>query len=280
MTATSKIRSRKEERRLGITLGLLTLLLSVAPTAKANTYLFSFDVSDALSALQTAEGFSNFDKSGYFGLWVQPDPSAVTSYSYSVPGIVGPNTGNADAWQAATITDYSSPNLGYSGGAPCASNCTWVQFSKQNAQTSVMVISGADSVQSAANRGDFFLGATFSDFVPPPYGWGATVATITSVYNGTNADPTFQFVIDTPLTLSGPVTLKGRASSLRSTSSTTFTTGTSGTKEHDGIAFTLTVTPEEYTATPEPGTFGLLTAGAIGFGLVRYRSRKRVQRSC
>ncbi len=253
---------------------MATLLLALAPAAKANTYLFSFDVSDALAALETSEGFSNFDKSGYFGLWVQPNPAAVTSYSYYVPGIDGPNTGNADAWQATTITDYSSPNLGYSGGSPCSSNCTWVQYSKQNAQTSVMVISGANSAQPAANRGNFFLGATFDDAVPPPYGWGSTVATITSVYNGTNSDPTFQFVIDTPLTLSGPISVLGYASSLRSTSSTTFTTGPFGTKEHNGIAFTLSITPQEY-ATPEPGTLVLLSAGGIGLGLLRYRSRKR-----
>ena len=268
-------RSRKKGCRLGFILGLLILLLPLAPAAKANTYLFTFDVSDALAALQTSEGFSNFDKSGYFGLWVQPDPSVVTSYSYNVSGLVGPNTGNVDAWQATTITDYSSPNLGYSGGSPCSSNCTWVQYSKQNAQTSVMVISGANSAQPAANRGNFFAGATFSDAVPPPYGWGATVATITNVYNGTNLNPTFEFVIDTPLTLTGPITVLGYASSLRSTSSTTFTTGPFGTKEHNGIAFSLTLTPELEQSVPEPGTFLLLTAGGFGLGLLRRRAEKR-----
>ena len=138
-----------------------------------------------------------------------------------------------------------------------------------------MVISGADSAQSPANRGDFFLGATFSDAVPPPYGWGSTVASITTVYNGTNSDPAFQFVIDTPQTLSGPVSVLGYASSLRSTSSTTFTTGPFGTKEHNGIAFTLSITPQGYTAAPEPATFVLLAAGGIGVGLFRYRARKR-----
>jgi hypothetical protein len=247
-------------------------MLLLATPAKANTYLFTFDVSDALAALQTSEGFSNFDKSAYFGLWVQPDPSVVTSYSYQVGGIVGPNTGSPDAWQATTITDYSSPNLGYSGGSPCSANCTWVQYSKQAGQTSAMVISGANSAQPLANRGNFFLNATFSDAVPPPYGWGGPTATITTVNNGTNADPVFQFIIDTPLTLSGPISVKGYASSLRSTSSTTFTTGPFGTKEHNGIAFNLSLTPQEITSVPEPGSLVLLTAGGLGIGLLKRRA--------
>jgi hypothetical protein len=266
MTAPNKTK----RHRLGILLGLGMLLL-VMP-ARANTYLFTFDVSDALAALQSSEGFSNFDKSAYFGLWVQPDPTVVTSYSYQVGGIAGPNTGSPDAWQATTITDYSSPNLGYSGGSTCAANCTWVQYSKQAGQTSVMVISGANSAQPAANRGNFFLNAAFVDAVPPPYGWGGPSATITTVNNGTNADPIFQFMIDTPLTLSGPINIKGYASSLRSTSSTTFTTGPFGTKEHNGIAFTLSLTPQEVVTAPEPGSFVLLTAGGLGLGLLKRRS--------
>jgi hypothetical protein len=277
MTSTSTTRSKQKGSCLGFSLGIVTLLLAVAPSANANTYLFTFDVSDALAALQTSEGFSNFDKSGYFGLWVQPNPAAVTSYSYVVPGIVGPNTSNPDAWQATTITDYSSPNLGYSGGGgTCLSNCTWVQYSKQDGQTSAMVISGANSAQPAVNRGNIFNGAAYADDVPAPYGWGSTLATITSVYNGTNFDPTFQFVIDTPLTLSGPISVLGYASSLRSTSSTFFDTDPFfGAKEHDGIAFSLSITPAEIGSVPEPGTFGLLALGGIGFGLLRRLGQKR-----
>jgi hypothetical protein len=239
--------------------GAAIAVLCAAGPASANTYLFSFTASDVLNALHTAEGNTVFNESGYFAIFVQPSPAAVSTYSYT--GLFdGPNTGNADAWQVNTITDPSNPNLGYSSGHPCPSNCTWVQYSKQAGQTSVMVLSQADPANG--NNGDIFQNAAYSDAVPAPYGWGNTLATITSVINGTNANPRFDFQISTPLVLTGPITLLGYASELRSTSSGTFTTGPFGTKEHDGIAFTLTETPS---AVPEPGS--TLTA-AGGFALL------------
>jgi hypothetical protein len=243
---------------------LLTFLLcGGASKARANTYLFSFTATDVLNALHASEGNTIFNESAYFAVFVQPSPSAVSTYSYT--GIIdGPNTGNTDAWQANTITDPSNPNLGYSAGNPCTANCTWVQYSKQNGQSSVMVLSRADPANG--NNGDFFLNAAYSDNVPAPYGWGNTVATITSVINGTNANPRFDFQITTPQTLTGPITLLGYASELRSTSSGTFTTGPFGTKEHDGIAFTLTATPS---AVPEPGSSLTAASGlALLFALL------------
>jgi hypothetical protein len=238
---------------------VLAALCCAAPQARANTYLFSFTATDVLNALHSTEGNTVFNESAYFAIFVQPSPASVSSYAYN--GVFsGPNTGNPDAWQVNTITDPSNPNLGYSSSNSCISNCTWVQYSKQDGQTSVMVLSQADPANG--NNGDIFLNAAYHDNVPAPYGWGLATATITSVINGTNANPTFTFGITTSLDLTGPITLLGYASELRSTSSGTFTTGPFGTKEHDGIAFTLTETPS---AVPEPGS-SMLVAG--GFALL------------
>jgi hypothetical protein len=245
----------------------IAVVACATPQARANTYLFSFTASDVLTALHTSDGATNFSESGYYAIFVQPNPAVVTSYSYTGQ-IDGPNTGAANAWQANTITDPSNPNLGYSSGTPCIANCTWVQYSKQSGQTSVMVLSQADPANN--NNGDIFLNAAYSDNVPAPYGWGTTTATITSVVNGTNSNPIFDFVINTSLNLTGPISLLGYASELRSTSSSTFTTGPFGTKEHDGIAFSLTATPS---AVPEPGT-SMLFAGGFALLLAASVSQK------
>lgn len=269
--------TRKSRWKTGASLLIaLLIFLFVEGSARANTYRFSFTASQVLSALQKAEGSSNFDESAYFAIFVQPDPAVVTTYSYA-GGISfnAPNNGNLDAWQSNTITDPSSPNLGYSSLSPCTTNCTWVQYSKQSGdspdgQTSVTVLSQADP--AAGGTGDFFLGATYWDNTPAPYGWGATNATITTVYNTKNANPLFQFLVNTPLNLSGSVALQGRASSLRSSSTTTFTTGPFGTKEHDGISFNLNATVTN--AVPEPEAV-VLTAAGLGFLLISAVLKRR-----
>lgn len=235
-------------------IALVAVLCAAPPQARANTYLFSFTATDVLNALHVQEGDTVFNESAYFAIFVQPSAASVSSYSY-LNVFTGPNTGQPDAWQVNTITDPSQANLGYSAGTPCTSNCTWVQYSKQNAQNSAMVLSQADPANGS--NGDIFLHAAFSDAVPAPYGWGSTNATITTVINGTNTNPKFQFEISTSLALTGPITLSGFASELRSTSSGTFTTGPFGTKERDAIPFSLTETPQFI---PEPGSS--LTAGA------------------
>jgi hypothetical protein len=254
---------RQSRRRLPgaipAVVAIALVLGAAAPQARANTYLFSFTASDVLNALHTAEGNTVFNESAYFAIFVQPSAASVTSYSYTGQ-FTGPNTGNTDAWQVNTITDPSNPNLGYPVGSPCTANCTWVQYSKQAGQGSVMVLSQADPANGS--NGDIFLNAAYSDNVPAPYGWGNTNATIKTVINGTNQNPTFNFTISTALNLTGPITLLGYASELRSTSSGTFTTGPFGTKEHDGIAFTLTETPS---SVPEPGS-SLMVSG--GFALL------------
>jgi hypothetical protein len=245
------------------------MLFTGAPQARANTYLFSFTATDVLNALHATEGNTVFNESAYFGIFVQPSAASVSSYSYPNQP-TGPNTGSADAWQANTITDPSNPNLGYSAGSPCTANCTWVQYSKQSGQSSVMVLSQADPANGS--NGDIFFHAAFSDNVPAPYGWGPTNATITTVINGANANPTFQFTISTGLNLTGPITLLGYASELRSTSSGTFTTGPFGTKEHDGIAFALTETPA---SVPEPGSSLTFAGGLALFVALAVRTKHR-----
>jgi hypothetical protein len=260
---TSEKRSRPNP--LGVFLGLAMLFL--ATEAKANTYLFSFTGQQALDALLVTEGATIFNKSGYFALFVQPDPIAVSNYSWVSQ--MTPNPGAPQEWTATTITDPANPNLGYN--APpnnCVSNCTWAQFSKQAGQTSVTMLSRANGGPGGAN---IFLNHTFQDNVAAPYGWGQPTATITSIMSESSQ---FQFIIDTPLTLPGNVTLFGYASELRSASSSSFPL--LGSKEFNGIAFTLTAQVSQ--VVPEPGTWALFGgAAALLFGLKR--SHKKETRS-
>jgi hypothetical protein len=253
------LKTRRSLKRATPALIALAAILMTAPQARANSYLFTFKATDVLTALHSTEGDTVFNESAYFAIFVQPSAASVNNYKY-LNMFTGPNDGEPDAWQVNTITDPSNGNLGYKAAPDsCQSNCTWVQYSKQNGQNSVMVLSQADPANG--NNGDIFFHAAFHDNVPAPYGWGPTNATITTVSNGINADPVFQFAISTSLTLTGPVTLSGYASELRSTRSGTFTTGLSGTKEHDGIPFTLTATPQ---GVPEPGS-SLMAAGGFAF---------------
>jgi hypothetical protein len=264
IATTSGYRSRT--KGLGVFLWMVVVLALLAtPTARANTYMFSFTGQQALNALLATEGATIFNKSGYFALFVQPDPSIVTSYTWVSQ--TSPNVGAADAWDATTITDPSSPNLGYGAGpATCTANCTWAQFSKGNGQTSVALLSLANGGPGGAN---IFLNHQFWDNVPAPYGWGPTHATITSIM-ATSA--LFQFVIDTPLTLPGNVPLLGFASELRSAQPNSFPF--IGSKEFNGIPFSLTASVGS--SVPEPGTWVLFgSAAALLAGARKIPKKKK-----
>lgn len=256
-------KTRRNPKAFGVFLGIVVAAGLLTPaTASANQYLFSFTGQQALDALLATEGATIFNKSGYFALFVQPNPSVVSSYTWVSE--TSPNAGAGDAWLATTITDPASPNLGFNTLAHpgnCTSNCTFAQFSKQNGQASVSMLSRANGGPGGAN---IFLNHTFHDAVPAPYGWGPTVATITSIMSESSQ---FQFVIDTPLTLPGNVSLIGYASELRSASTGSFPF--LGSKEFNGIPFTITATVVP--AVPEPGTW-ILCLGAIGL-LARFRFR-------
>jgi hypothetical protein len=263
MLTAKTSRKRRRTNTLGIFLGVLAAIVLPPTAARANTYMFTFTGQQALDALLATEGPTIFGKSGYFALFVQPDPNVVTSYTWFSQ--TSPNVGAADEWEATTITDPSNPNLGYNTpGHPgdCTSNCTWAQFSKQDAQTSVSLLSLANGGPGGVN---IFLSHQFWDNVPAPYGWGPTHATITSIM-ATTAQ--FQFIITTPLTLPGNVALVGYASELRSAQSTSFPF--IGSKEFNGIPFSLSADVES--AVPEPGTwvlFGSATALLAGIRVLR-----------
>jgi hypothetical protein len=260
MTTATKSLNRSKTKALGFVLGFA--LLCLAPEAKANTYLFSFTGAQALDALAAAEGPIAFAKGGYFALFVQPNPAVVTNYSWVSQ--TSPNAGAGNEWQATTITDPANPNLGYDD-APfdCASNCTWAQFSKKPAQTSVALLSRANGGPGGAN---IFLNHTFSDNVPAPYGWGQPTATITGILS---ESAQFQFIVTTPLSLPGSVSLVGYASVLRSDSTSSFPGG----KEFNAIQFSLNATVSE--AVPEPATWALFgSAAALLAGINRFRRKK------
>ncbi len=253
-----------KRRRTGWTGSFAALLflsvtgISVQP-AHANTYLFSFTTSQLMTALEASQGTSIYNESAYFAIFVQPDPVQISSYTYV--SVTTPNGSDPNAWITNTITDPSSPNLGYSSGSPCTSNCTWAQFSKDPAQTQVTLVSGANGGPGGSN---IFVGGDFYSFSDPPYGWGATDAVITTIMPTTDS---FSFIISTAQALTGNYTLKGRASVITSGSPFAMTLDT---KEDDGIPFTLSVEAQ----VPEPAGWILMLIGCVALAVSRRRRRR------
>jgi len=248
----------KPSRRALATRWLLpaALLLFVGAPARANTYLFSFTASQLMAALQTSQGNSIYSESAYFAIFVQPNPAQISSYTYVSE--TTPNPGDPNAWITNTITDPSSPNLGYS--TPCTANCTWAYFEKDPNATSVTLVSGANGGAGGAN---IFMNGDFYSDTSPPYGWGPTDAIINTIMPGADR---FQFTISTTQTLSGSYTLKGFASAIKSGNSTNMSIDT---KESDGIPFTLTTT----LGVPEPGTWATIAGGFVLLALLAWRRR-------
>jgi hypothetical protein len=231
-------------------------LVSGAP-ARANTYLFSFTASQLMTALQTSQGNAIYSESAYFAIFVQPNPAQISGYTYVSE--TTPNATDPNAWITNTITDPSSPNLGYS--TPCTSNCTWAYFEKDPNATAVTLVSGANGGAGGAN---IFKNGDFYSDTPPPYGWGSTDALIGDPMPGADV---FQFVISTNQNLQGAYTLKGYASAIKSGNSTSMSIDT---KESDGIPFSLTV----FTGVPEPGTWATIGSGGLLLGLLAWRRRR------
>jgi hypothetical protein len=246
---------------------LAVLSLLFCTPALANTYLFSFTVSQVMTALQTSQGSAAYDESAYFAIFAQPNPAVVSGYTYAAE--TAPNAGDTNPWVASTITDPSSPNLGYSAGAPCTTNCTWADFYKGPSQTSVTLISGANGGAGGSN---IFQGTTWFSFSSTPYGWGFTTATISAIMPTTE---TFQFIIDSPTALtSSTYSVLGFASELQSGSSLT---RTADTKEDHGISFTLTANVSPVASVPDPST-GLLTGSGAAL-LFAFLWRRKSPRS-
>lgn len=264
MTARTNHNGRKGNP-LGVLLALgAGILFLAAPQAKANTYLFSFTGQQALDALEDTLGTGEHMQSAYFVLFVQPNPIQISGYSYTSYNTPSPNA--ADPWGVGTITDPSSPELGYDNEFPCEQDCTWVRFGKGYLDDQVAVLTAAN----------FFMGAQWGDNAPSPYGWGSGAgpafdgSTITSLLSPTSV---FTFSITTDQVLSGTYTMQGVASALVSGSPTSF----SGIiKDTVGISFTLEL--EAQSAVPEPGTWVLFSTSLTAMGVYRLRRRKRSTR--
>ena len=236
--------------------GLAVLGLLAAPSASANTYLFSFTTADLLSALQASD--PAYSASGFFSVFLKPTSGLInfTTFGSESSGYTTGSSNN-DYWQGTTINDPTDLGAG-----------TWVQFSKYNDQLNVSLISGATN-NGALPDTIFMPGAnggctvspsncTYHDSgVPPqPLMFGSTTGKITHIIAG---NAIWQFTLDAD-GISGPVTFSGLASAIVSSSTTRFNlSGLAGNKTDLKVAFTLDLTP----STPEPETWLLFAFGSV-----------------
>ena len=229
--------------KLGVLMGLLVVL---APSVHANTYLFSVTGGEILTAMANTTDFpDNITSSGYFAIFLRPDGlSQAFSYVTQTP----PSTNSAPAaWEASTITDFA--NLG-SG--------TWARFSKQQNQGQVAILSNADP-----GTGNIWLNYSHSDNASWPISWGPTPGQIIEILSESSR---FEFTIQTSETLMGSMTLLGNATSVFSTSPFSVISP----KTEPAITFAMTVMPTEI---PEPSTWAMGLAGLATLAVFRRHRR-------
>ena len=252
-------------------LALCAVLILGAQTASADTYSFSFETKDVLSALTISDPY--FMRDGYFAFFLQPMGALmpINTYTYGYAHAakeVGP-----DRWYATAAVDPSSPNFLGPG--------KWAQFSKLPVQTSVTLVSGANGAPLGQNIFMFDGPHSYAGSGPLPFGFGSTSATITSIMD---PDGDFTFQLGASYQLPNEVTFQGYASAIRSTddgSGGDCWTGTNspgfggcGGKTWVNIPFNLTL---GYTQTvPEPGSVGLV--GLASIFLIRHAARRRARK--
>jgi hypothetical protein len=263
-------------------LAVVLALLGCPTAARANTYLFSFTTADLMSALQTSRGTAEYSESGYYAIFVQPDPAQITNFT--VTSANTPNPTDPNVWDASVIDDPSSPFLGY-GVDSCTSNCTWAGFYKDSTYTGtpghttpnqpdVTIVSGANNPGT-----NIFLGHSWFDTGSPPYSWGGETRgrpptilfnqVINTVMPGSDV---FSFALTTSQALSGTYQLVGYASALISGDPGSMT---GDTKDSAGLAFSMDVT---LGSTPEPATWTSLVGGMLlMFPLILRNVRKARQ---
>lgn len=207
----------------------LIVLASIRP-AHANTYLFSVNASDLLTALTATD--SDESTSGYFAVMLQP--SSITQ-SYSYGAITAPVTPlPAEAWSTGTITDFA---LG-SG--------TFARFSKSQNQDTVALLS--DDPLFAFD----FYGTSYNDNLTWPEGWGTYSGVMQDQLASTD---TFQFLVTTSQALGATSTVTGKAFSVWDGSGTY--------KTNTNIPLTVTASVTQVGSVPEPETWTLLASGAL-----------------
>jgi len=264
---------------------LVVVLASLlwAPPARANYYLFSFNASSVLSALQTSQGAA-YNSDAFFGLWFQPclvagaGSSCTTAIvsGQDVSALTNPDSTPPDNW--STSNSFSDPSDNSYG------NNTWAYFGKQANQQYVSVLSGANG----GAHGNIFVPngpgtpcssanttncASWSDTGQPLVDFGNYNGGSAFLTNLINPAATISFIVNSPSALSGSYTIKGIASAINTDSTTSY--DLLGTKTIQDIQFSLTVTPT-FAGAPEPGSWLLM---ALGGGLVVVGSIRKKRRS-
>ena len=227
----------------------LVAFLFSAPSAHANTYLFSFTTAQLEGALDAVD--TNHLQDGFFAIFLQV-PDGYTAVQENSPD----PTGSAD-WVATT--ESYSPFL----------NGTWIEFARDDSKTDVTLVSDANG-----GTGSMFLGQTYSDggSPAPPISFGTTPGTITSIM-ASAAVFSFELIGATD---PGSLTFNGKASAIESSSLTAFT----GAKTTFPNNFTMTIT--DTGQVPEPATFipfGLGAAWVMAAGVLRKKKTGAGSRS-
>jgi hypothetical protein len=268
--AMSILRFLSGRGRLPCAFALLVLLFS-APLAHASTFNFSFTTTDLLGALKGSD--TDFQSDGYYAIFLQPTVMP-TGDSLVASETAGPDpTDGGAAWISTTLsgsTDTSLPGI-------------WVQFSKGNNQTTITVVSGANDAggNGTASTNIFYHPGlsplnTYTDSgmpYAPPIGFSGAKATISALMA---ANAVFSFQLTGTASPGASILFNGDAEAIWSQgSSATY----SSPKTREDIPFTMNFTnagSNNYQATPEPGTWILLIAGAacvIAAGILKNKRR-------
>ena len=111
------------------------LILAVLPAAHADSFIvgFHFTATDLYTAIKDSVGTTEFNKSAYFAVFVQPDSASLSSYNYNTES--SPNPLDPNPWTATIYANASNPPEGYPGDASA-----WIEYAKGAAQTSVTVV--------------------------------------------------------------------------------------------------------------------------------------------
>lgn len=238
---------------IGWMLSLALLLGAAAPSAKANTYLytFSFTTGQVLSSLHSLYG-PNEQNFGIFAVFVQPT-NISSPYTYSALVSPKPGTSATDAWTTGII---SSVNLGTG---------QWMQFSKFQTQSNVTLLNDGSP--------NLYLGQTYKDDgIVYPFDFGCADPGPCSASNPSLIDalllPSSKFIFTITTTqLIDHVDLQGKAWGIIPSNPGVFD------PDSDKVAGPI---PFSVVGTPEPGSIFLVALGVAGLFWFKRQHRAKL----